>query len=279
MSVVDAFWELPPIARTVTAAAFSMSVLVYTHVLPYSWIMFTWQQFLQLPPQLWRLPTSFLLTGPSLGMLFDPFMLYRGLVELEMGNSRFRSKEDVVWYLICVALMTIGFNELGLYLGLSNVYATFLPGFLIALTYTTSQDKRGQQASLFFFTIPAQLMPYALILMGFLQDPNSGMYMLPLQIAGILAAHTYDFATRLWPEFGRGRNLLPTPGFVSVFTTTPRFLQGRFTPGPGRAGGQRLGGGGATGSGVGVGRSTGVSLGSGPLPDSWRTRGPGQRLG
>lgn len=93
--------------RTVTAVAFSMSVLVYTHVLPYSWIMFTWQQVLQIPPQIWRLPTSFLLTGPGLGMLFDPFMLYRGLVELEMGNSRFRSKEDVVWYLICVSLLTI----------------------------------------------------------------------------------------------------------------------------------------------------------------------------
>ncbi|PHH52339.1 hypothetical protein CFIMG_004862RA [Ceratocystis fimbriata CBS 114723] len=276
MAALEMFWELPPVARTITATAFGMSILVYTGILPYRWIMFTWFDVLQIPPQIWRLPTSFLLTGSGLGMLFDPFMLYRGLVELEVGNSRFPRREDVVWYLICVSLMTIAFNELGLYFGLSNVYASFLPGFLIALTYTTSQDKRGLKASLFLFTIPAQLMPYALMLMGFVQDPQSGMYMLPLQISGLLAAHMWDFITRIYPEFGGGRNLLATPGFVSLFTTSPRVLRGGF--GRNAAGGGTSGEGGRTVGGS-AGRSTGVSYGSGVLPDSWRSRGPGQRLG
>ncbi|KAL2887789.1 Der1-like family protein [Ceratocystis lukuohia] len=229
---------------TITATAFGMSILVYTGILPYRWIMFTWFDVLQIPPQIWRLPTSFLLTGSGLGMLFDPFMLYRGLVELEVGNSRFPRREDVVWYLICVSLMTI--------------------------------DKRGLKASLFLFTIPAQLMPYALMLMGFVQDPQSGMYMLPLQISGLLAAHMWDFITRIYPEFGGGRNLLATPGFVSLFTTSPRVLRGGF--GRNAAGGGTSGEGGRTVGGS-AGRSTGVSYGSGVLPDSWRSRGPGQRLG
>jgi Derlin-2/3 len=144
---------------------------------------------------------------------------------------------------------------------MSGPYFSFLPGLIMAACYTGHQDRRGQKASFWFFTIPAQLLPYCMMLIGLISD---GPYHIPLQITAIIVAHMWDFATRLWPEFGDGANLLPTPGFMSYLVKTPRVLQRTFgtairPPEP------------STGS------STGHS--SGPLPDSWRSRGSGHRLG
>lgn len=93
---------------------------------------------------------------------------------------------------------------------------------------------------------------------------------LKLQVIGLLAAHIHDFLYRLWPEFGGGKNWLATPAFVSrLIQTTARVEQrafgtAQYAAAPGRAP---------------AGRATGASAGSGPLPDSWKTRGAGHRLG
>lgn len=90
-----------------------------------------------------------------------------------------------------------------------------------------------------------------------------------LQLCGLVAAHLYDFLTRLWPEFGGGSNLLPTPAFMSRLVPTPARVQDHgfgqsFRPPGGVSGGS--------------GRTTGASTG-GVLPDTWKTRGRGNRLG
>jgi len=131
----------------------------------------------------------------------------------------------------------------------------------MALTYTACQDQRGVQSSFFFFTVPAQTVPYCMLLVSLVMSPG----IIPLQLSGIVAAHLHDFLTRLWPEFGGGFNLLPTPGFVSWLVQTPRIAQ----RGYGTAFRQPD----AT-----PGSDTGASTGS-VLPDSWKTRGSGHRLG
>lgn len=138
----------------------------------------------------------------------------------------------------------------------------FLPALILAMAYTATQDQRGQKAGFFFFTVPAQLIP--LCMMGATLLMASPTQML-LQLTGLVAAHLHDFLTRIYPEFGGGRNFIPTPAFFARFVTTPRVLQREYGTGirPSQ---------GTTGS------STGAQ-GSGPLPDSWRTRGTGHRLG
>jgi Derlin-2/3 len=85
-----------------------------------------------------------------------------------------------------------------------------------------------------------------------------------MQVEGLVAAHLYDFLTRLWPEFGGGWNPIPTPAFVSRLVQTPRMFRRDY----GTA---------IRPTDSASGRTTGAS--TGPLPDSWRTRGAGQRLG
>lgn len=132
------------------------------------------------------------------------------------------------------------------------------------MSYTVHQDERGAQVTYFFITIPAQLVPYAMLFVSLL---TGGPPAFLLDLHGLAAAHLYDFLSRTWPEFGGGRNVIPTPAFMTRLVEAPERI--RFVAEPVLL---RAGTGGQT-----SGQSTGVSRG--PLPDSWRTRGSGQRLG
>lgn len=137
----------------------------------------------------------------------------------------------------------------------------YLKGLIMAMCYTAVQDKRGQKSNFFFFQVPAQSVPYCMLIWSMLLNPG----VIPLEVSGILAAHLHDFLTRLWPEFGLGPNLLPTPGFLSKLVQTPRFMKRTY----GTAVQPK-----ASTSGSSAGASAGPVL-----PDSWKTRGAGHRLG
>ncbi|KAK3351334.1 Der1-like family-domain-containing protein [Neurospora tetraspora] len=255
--LMAAYWQAPPMARTLATAILVTSITAHFGLLPIDWIYFDESRLFKLPPEIWRLVTSFLLSSPQLGIVLDPYFAYQYLSQLETTNPKFQRKEDILWYLITVGGFIITVNRifLGGYF--------FLQGLIVALCYTAVQDARGAKANFFFFTVPAQLIPYCMLLSSLLMNPMA----IPLQVTGILAAHWHDFMTRLWAEFGGGSSLLPTPAFLSRFVETPRVFRREYgtaiRPGPGAP---------STGS------TTGASTGS-VLPDSWRTRGSGHRLG
>jgi Derlin-2/3 len=63
-------------SRTIAASAFTLSILTYTGYIPFYYVAFVPSAFVKLPPQLWRLVTSFLITGPKWGIIFDTY--FRG---------------------------------------------------------------------------------------------------------------------------------------------------------------------------------------------------------
>lgn len=69
--------------RTLTAATLATSLLVYGRLLSGQYVIFylPWV-FMKLPPQLWRIVTSFWLTDPGLSILLDPYFR-----ELELSSS------------------------------------------------------------------------------------------------------------------------------------------------------------------------------------------------
>jgi Derlin-2/3 len=138
--------------------------------------------------------------------------------------------------------------------------AFFLQALIIAMAYTVTQDQRGLKSNFFFFTVPAQTVPYCMLIGSVLMNPGVVMQ----QITGIIAAHLHDFLYRLWPEFGGGPNILATPSLVSYLVQTPMVFQRHY--------------GTAVRPTDAAGSSTGASEGS-VLPDSWKTRGAGHRLG
>lgn len=85
-----------------------------------------------------------------------------------------------------------------------------------------------------------------------------------IQSTGLIAAHLYDFLTRIYPTFGGGRNFVKTPAFVRrMFSPTEASVTNRAYGTAHRPAAQAQ----ASGSSAGV------------LPESWRSRGSGYRLG
>ncbi|KAF7875224.1 hypothetical protein EAF04_002396 [Stromatinia cepivora] len=260
MSALDVFWAAPPISRTLAAGALTLSILVYTHILTGYHVVFLLQPILQFPPQLWRLLTPFLVTGPDLGILFDTYFLYTYGSKLETASPRFSQPGDFLTYVLFVCATILGLN----------VFITggviFTSALVLAFAYTSTQDDRGMKATFFVVTIPAPWIPYAMLLMTFVMGGGAGAA--KIQATGLVAAHLHDFLTRLWPTFGGGRNLIPTPGFIrrafeTTQTTTTERAYGTAVAPPQRSPG--------TGS-------TSGSSGS-VLPESWKSRGSGHRLG
>lgn len=131
------------------------------------------------------------------------------------------------------------------------------------MAYTSSQDEAGQKAMFFIITIPAQLVPYAMLFMTFVM---AGPEAAKVQATGLLAAHLHDFLTRIWPTFGGGRNLVPTPGFIRRLFETKRAHIEVKSYGTAH---------------VPAAQNTAAASGSsgGVLPESWKSRGSGHRLG
>jgi Derlin-2/3 len=147
---------------------------------------------------------------------------------------------------------------------------TFLPALTLAYAYTFAQDSPTRQVSFFIVNFDAKFLPFALLFMTFIID---GPEPAAAQLTGLLAAHLYDFLTRIWPTFGGGKNYIFTPNIVKrVFGAGVGSVQNRgygfAVQGQGRA----------TGVGAGApdtassGRSTGSS-------NTWGSVGPGRRLG
>lgn len=133
---------------------------------------------------------------------------------------------------------------------------------IVGIAYTYAQDNKGKKVSFFIITFNVVWLPWAMLVMTFVMfGPNAVMQ----QVTGIVAAHLYDFLTRLWPAFGGGRNYITTPAIVKRWFGADRpniqvrgygtaFRQA--TPAPGR------------------GTSSGFGFSS-----AWGTRGQGRRLG
>ncbi|SLM38995.1 Peptidase S54, rhomboid domain [Lasallia pustulata] len=256
---MDVFWAAPPVSRTLTAATLITSLLVYGRFLNMSVVIFhlPWV-FMKWPPQLWRIITSFWLTGPEWSILFDTYFLYTYGSALERDSPRFAQPEDFfvyIFFLGLVILLTAGW-------ALGDII--FTSALILALAYTYTQDNKGKKVTFFVITFNVKWLPWFMLLVTFIMGgPLAALQ----QAMGVVAAHLYDFLTRLYPTFGGGRNLLRTPYFVQRWfgadkrTATARSYGTAFRPGvqqPSR------------------GSSSGFSSG---FSGVWGSRGQGRRLG
>ncbi|KAF4985780.1 hypothetical protein FDECE_16315 [Fusarium decemcellulare] len=254
-NVLAAYWEMPAVARTLVTATVVLSGTCLARILSLGLFIHHPFYLWQFPPQIWRLVTCFFLSDHPISLLMDSYFLYRYCVSMEMGNPRFPRKVDLVWYIlfICGTILMIDYV-----LGLTSFM--FLNGLILAMVYTVTQEQRGMKTQYFVLTIPSQMLPYCMILVALLMAPGKAV----VEVEGLVAAHLFNFLTRIWPEFGDGPRLLRTPAWLESLVPTPRVAQRGYGTAvrPGNAP---------------TGRTTGAS--TGPLPDSWKTRGPGHRLG
>jgi Derlin-2/3 len=147
--------------------------------------------------------------------------------------------------------------------GILNSY-TFLPALTLSYAYTFAQDSPTRQVSFFIVNFDAKYLPFALLFMSFIVDgPDAAA----AQLTGLLAAHLYDFLTRIWPTFGGGKNYIVTPNFVKrLFGGTVGVQNrgfGHVVQGQGRA----------------TGSAAGAPSAAAEIRNRWGSVGPGRRLG
>ncbi|KAE9372521.1 hypothetical protein N431DRAFT_243181 [Stipitochalara longipes BDJ] len=200
------FWDAPPIARTLALTTFIFSLLVYTGALPYHYFDFVPQSFLQLPPEVWRLFTPFILTESRVGVLYEPFFLYIYAAKNEAASPKFLQRADFITYIGFVCSIILAFN---IFLGGSVLTFPLILAFIT--TYTL--DSWDVPTSIFgIVTIPAQYLPYLFLFISFvLSGPTTALIL----GTGVFAAHFYNLLIGQYAAHGGpSRNLLPTPAFL-----------------------------------------------------------------
>jgi len=246
------------LAVVVSAAGYSGLISLYHYVFVGQYV-FT----VKMVPQLWRAVTGFLVTKPKFGILMDPFFLYQYGSGLERESPRFSQPGDFFVYTAFVGSVIVATAG-----GVLGAF-TFLPALSVAYAYTYAQENPTRKVSFFVITFDAKFLPFALLAMSFVMDgPDSAL----TQLCGLLAAHLYDFLTRIWPTFGGGKNYIFTPQIVrGWFTASPGSVQsrgfGHAVQGSGRTAGA---------PGSGAPSTTGASTG---VRNAWGQMGPGRRLG
>lgn len=204
---MDVFWTLPPVTRTITALAVVVSALGYSGMISLAYYIFFPDYIFTVKqvPQVWRLFTSFLITKPKFAILLDPYFLYQYGSGLERESARFSQPGDFfvyTFFLCSVILVTAGL------LLKSHI---FLQALSLAFAYTYAQDNPTRQVSFFIITFDAKYLPFGMLFITFIIDgPQAAM----IQATGLVAAHLYDFLTRIWPTFGGGKNYIFTPATV-----------------------------------------------------------------
>lgn len=144
----------------------------------------------------------------------------------------------------------------------------FTHALILALAYTYATDNRGKRVTFIIIQIPVEYLPWAmltftLVMSGWPAALQEGM--------GIIAAHLYDFLTRLYPTFQGGKNWIQTPTFVGRAFGADRSAFSHkaygtsFRPAAARPAGQQ-----------GNGASSGWTS---ALGGTWGGRGAGRRLG
>lgn len=140
----------------------------------------------------------------------------------------------------------------------------------LALAYTYAQENPNRQMSYFIVTFSSKWLPYAMLAMTFVMaSPEAAL----IQGTGLVAAHAYDFLTKIWPEYGGGRRYINTPEFVQKWFIQPggtpqqRSFGTAFQGRPQSVPQQQTGGSGGWASGFSGGGS------------GWAARGQGRRLG
>lgn len=146
----------------------------------------------------------------------------------------------------------------------------FLQPLILALAYLYAQENPESQMTFYIVTFRVKFLPYCMLLMTLVMDsPTAAM----LQATGLIAAHLYDFLTRVWPTFGGGSSPIRTPQALQQWfdkpgrgpgTTRPHGTAFQSRPGPAQASANAP--------------STG-GWASGFTSNTWGSRGPGRRLG
>lgn len=86
--------------RTFSSVILATSIACHFGILPMGWFYFHYLEIFKFPPEIWRFVTSFLLTGPKVGIVMDTYFVFQYVSQLETTHPKFNRREDLLWYIV-----------------------------------------------------------------------------------------------------------------------------------------------------------------------------------
>ncbi|KAK7439786.1 hypothetical protein VKT23_017360 [Stygiomarasmius scandens] len=248
-SIIAEIKKIPPVTRfmCISLVGLTLSTML-SLVSPYNYVYYS--KLVMYRFQIWRLWSSFFLSGGGITFIFNLLFLYRNANELETSHYM-RKSADLCWQLIFVALSIIVIS-----FPLNPPPVTFLSPFLLSLIYLTSSlAPVGAQANLFgLITFPVKYYPYVILAMDFLLGgPRAAAEAIPGAIVGHIwwwGVWGSELGGSRWEGEGMRGASRGSGGILEEVARAPRWLSRWFNDtarvpgaGPGAGRGANQGGG------------------------------------
>uniref|UniRef100_A0A1A9ZHZ1 Derlin n=1 Tax=Glossina pallidipes TaxID=7398 RepID=A0A1A9ZHZ1_GLOPL len=204
-SIRQFYVEIPPVTRFYTTACVLTTLVVHLDIVSPLQLYFNPTLILR-KLQLWRLATTFLFFGSSVGItfFFNIVFTYRYCRMLEEGSFRGRSSDFVTMFLFGATLMIF----FGMFVNL-----LFLgQAFTLMLVYVWSRRNPGVRMNFFgVMNFQAPYLPWVLLCCSMILGNT-----IWVDIIGMGVGHIYYFLEDVFPFQRNGYKFLKTPNFLKL---------------------------------------------------------------
>ncbi|KAH8825339.1 Der1-like family-domain-containing protein [Flagelloscypha sp. PMI_526] len=184
--------KIPLVTRVTTLSAVIMTLGTKGHAIPWYLVGFDWSTVVW-KLQVWRIYTScFIVTNDGISIIFDIFMWYKLVEELEQGPY-LKHPANFAWQLFLNVILLLGISYP---LSPSVLWRPLLAS--IAYLGSSLAPIGAQTSFLGLFSFPRKYMPYTLVLFDFLH-PMGGPRMAALTMAGLVSGHIWSWA--IWGDY------------------------------------------------------------------------------
>lgn len=197
--------SIPPVTRWWFSGSAVVTVCCGVGLVDPRLVVLDWER-VRRGLEVWRVLAPFFLLGPlGINVVFDLLFIYRYCSMLEQSSFRGRTA-DFLWMFVCLG------GALLLAARFVVPMAALGPALLSAVIHVWSRHFPNMRVTLFFVTVPAAYLSFALLAMHLLMGGGINY----AGLAGVVCGHLYYFLDSVYPLMpgNQGRKLIRTPHMV-----------------------------------------------------------------
>lgn len=219
------YGSLPRITKVYLTTLFFLTLMTAFNLLDANYMGLNWQ-LVRKKFEIWRLFTNFLYVGPfSLKWIFFVSVFSQFCSSLER-NSIFDSSPGAYLYFVIFQMLSLSLLSIPFFR--AHGFPFLAHSLLSAIIYYWSRRDMWSQVSVYFFTVKAYQLPFAILIANLLMGSS-----IWIDVMGIISGHVYYVLRETLPEKGYPF-LLRTPAILDSIALKLDLLLSRFPQFPTR---------------------------------------------